>query len=116
MRIFSKPTGLGIVLTVALTFSATAADTQKAKTGRVSGNVRTINKDTAEVTLRRGTADRIVIVGGNTKFNRQSSTSEKTTPSSIDEVNASNYMTCTGTWDGAKLAASQCTISSPRGR
>ena len=116
MRIVSKPTGLGIVLTVALTFSATAADTQKAKTGRVSGNARTINKDTAEVTLRRGTADRIVIVGGNTKFNRQSSMSAKTTPSSIDEVNASNYMTCTGTWDGAKLAASQCTISSPRGR
>jgi ABC-type antimicrobial peptide transport system permease subunit len=115
MRIFSKPTGLGIVLSVALTFSVTAADTQKAKTGRVSGNVRTINKDTAEVTLRRGTADRIVIVGGNTKFNRQSS-GAKTTPSSIDEVNPSNYMTCTGTWDGAKLAASQCTISSPRGR
>jgi hypothetical protein len=34
-----------------LTFSATPADTQKAKTGRVSGNVRTINKDTAEVMM-----------------------------------------------------------------
>jgi hypothetical protein len=116
MRIFSKLTGLKIVLSVALTFSATAADTQNLKTGRVSGNVRTINKDKTEVTLRRGTADRIVIVGGNTKFDRQSSTRAKTTPSSIDEVSASNDMTCTGTWDGAKLAATNCTISSPRGR
>ena len=76
MRVFSKLTALGILLSV-VTFSAAAADTQKAKKGRLSGNVRTVDKDKTEVTLRRGTADRIVIVGINTKFNMQSGTSAK---------------------------------------
>ena len=116
MRVFSKLTALGILLSLAVTFSAAAADTQKAKKGRLSGNVRTVDKDKAEVTLRRGTADRIVIVGSNTKFDMQSGTSAKTIPTSIDEVKGSNYLTCTGTWDGAKLAATNCTISPAKQR
>ena len=114
MRKVPKRTGLGIVLS--LVALSAAADTQKAKMGRLSGNVRTFNSDKTEVTLRRGTVDRIAIVGRNTKFNKQSGTSTKTTPSSIDEVRESNYMTCTGTWDGTKLAATSCTISPPKQR
>jgi hypothetical protein len=117
MRAFSKLTALGILLSLAVTFSSSSsADTQKAKKGRLSGNVRTVDKDKTEVTLRRGTADRIVIVGSNTKFNMQSGTSAKTIPTSIDEVKGSNYLTCTGTWDGAKLAATNCTISPTKQR
>ena len=88
MRVFSKLTALGILLSLAVTFSSSSADIQKAKKGRLSGNVRTVDKDKTEVTLRRGTADRIVIVGSNTKFNMQSGTSAKTIPTSIDEVKA----------------------------
>ena len=117
MRVFSKLTALGILLSLAVTFSSSSsADTQKAKKGRLSGNVRTVDKDKTEVTLRRGTADRIVIVGSNTKFNMQSGTSAKTIPTSIDEVKGSNYLTCTGTWDGVKLAATNCTISPTKQR
>jgi hypothetical protein len=116
MRVFSKLIALGILLSLAVTFSAAAADTQKAKKGRLSGNVRTVDKDKTEVTLRTGTADRIVIVGSNTKFNMQSGTSAKTIPTSIDEVKGSNYLTCTGTWDGAKLAATNCIISPAKQR
>src|ERR1700730_2317462 len=58
MRVFSKLTALGILLSLAVTFSSSSsADTQKAKKDRLSGNVRTVDKDKTEVTLRRGTAD-----------------------------------------------------------
>lgn len=114
MRRFSKLTALGMVLSLAL--SVDAAEIQKAKMGRLSGNVRTFNQDKTEVTVRRGTTDRIVIVGRDTKFNKQSDTSSKATPSSIEELRESNYLTCTGTWEGPKLTATSCTISSPKQR
>jgi uncharacterized protein (DUF2147 family) len=107
----SKLTWLAIVLSFALTCSA--ADTKK---GRLSGNVRTVNGDKTEVTLRKGTADRIVIIGSQTRFKVQSRASTKSTASSIDDVTENRYMTCTGTWDGAKLAATSCTISPTKQR
>jgi hypothetical protein len=107
---FFKLTRLGIVLSVALTCSA--ADTKKGKTGRLSGNVRAVSDDKTEVTLRKGTVDRIVIIRSATKFNLQASGGTTITPGLIDDVNENKYMACTGTWDGAKLAATACTISS----
>jgi hypothetical protein len=101
---------LSIVLSVALTCSG--GDTKKGKTGRLSGNVRTLSEDKTEVTLRKGTVDRTVIIRSATKFNLQTSGGEKTTSGSIDDVSENKYMACTGTWDGAKLAATTCTISS----
>ena len=43
---------------------------------------------------------------GSTKFNM--GTSKKNTPGSVDQVKEGNYMNCGGTWDGAKLAATNC--------
>ena len=88
------------------------ADTKKGKAGRLSGNVRTQSDDKTEVTLRKGTVDRVVIFRSVTKFNLQASGGAKPTPGSIDDVSESKYMACTGTWEGAKLAATACTISS----
>ena len=87
-----------------------AADAKKGKTGRLSGNVRTLSNDKTEITLRRGTIDRIVVIGNSTKFNLHSSGGTKTTPGSIADVSESKYMACIGTWDGARLVATACTI------
>jgi hypothetical protein len=106
----SKLTRLAIVLSLALTCSA--ANPKRGKTGRLSGNVRTLSSDKTEITLRRGTIDRIVIIGSSTKFNLHSGGGTKTTPGSIEDVNENKSMACTGTWDRAKLVATTCTISS----
>ena len=106
----SKLIRLAIVLSLALTCSA--ANPKKGKTGLLSGNVRTLSSDKTEITLRRGTIDRIVIIGNSTKFNLRSGGGTKTTPGSIEDVNENKYMACTGTWDRAKLVATTCTISS----
>jgi hypothetical protein len=106
---FFKLIRLGVVLSVALKCSG--ADTTKGKTGRLSGNVRILSDDKTEVTLRKGTVDRIVTIRSATKFNLQANGGTKT-PGSIDDVKENKYMACTGTWDGAKLAATACTISS----
>lgn len=75
---FFRLTMLEIVLTIALTCSA--ADTKKCKAGRLSGNVRALSDDKTEVTLRKGTVDRIVIIRSATDFNLQTSEGTKITP------------------------------------
>jgi hypothetical protein len=105
----SKLTRLGIVLSLALT--CPAANTKKGKTGRLTGSVRTLSDDKTEITLRKGTIDRVVIIGSSTKFDLQSGRGAKTRQGSIDDVQGNKYMACTGIWDGAKLAATTCTIS-----
>src|SRR5215831_10535598 len=95
----------GIVLSLAL---ASLAAT-KSKPGRLSGNVRVVSDDKAEITLRKGTIDRIVKIGKSTKFTLQSSDGAKT--GSVDDVSENKHLACSGTWDGAKLAAAACTIS-----
>jgi len=94
-----------LVIFVALAFQAAAAD-KKAKTGQLSGNVNQISKDRSEIELRKGTTRRVVIYSGSTKFNM--GTSKKSTPSSVDQVKEGNYMYCGGSWNGPKLAATNC--------
>jgi hypothetical protein len=105
MQRLSKLAMLGIVLAVALPcFAAT-----KGKAGRLSGNVRAVSDDKSEITLRKGTIDRIVRVSKSTKFTLQSSEGAKT--GSIDDVSENKHLACSGTWDGLRLAATACTIS-----
>ena len=111
MPVFFKLTRLGIVLSLAA-LTCLGAGTKKGETGRLSGNVRTLNDDKTEVTLRIGTVDRIVIIRNATKLNLRASGSTKTTPASIDDLTENKFMACTGKWDGTKLAATACTISS----
>ena|SRR2546425_6340056 len=106
-RVFLKAIRWSLAISVVLVFQAAAADQKKpAKTGQLSGTVNSISKDKSEIELRKGTTRRVVIYGGSTKFNMGSS--KKNTPSSVDEVKEGNYMYCGGTWDGTKLAATNC--------
>jgi hypothetical protein len=94
-----------LIISAVLVFQAAAAD-KKAKTGQLSGNVNSISKDKSEIELRKGNTKRVIIYSGSTKFNMGSS--KKNSPSSVDQVKEGNYMYCGGTWDGTKLAASNC--------
>lgn len=94
-----------LIISLVLVFQAAAAD-KKAKTGQLSGNVNAISKDRSEIELRKGNTRRVVIYSGSTKFNMGSS--KKSSPSSLDEVKEGNYMYCGGTWNGPKLAATNC--------
>jgi len=96
----------GIVLSSALALGAVE------KSGRLSGSVVDVNKNRSEISIRQGsTASRVVEFSGATNFKAGSPSNAKTaTPASADNVSVGNYLTCIGTWDGVKLAATNCTI------
>ena len=96
----------GIVLSSAL--ALTAAD----KSGRLSGSVVDVNKNKSEISIRQGlTAARVVEYSRATQFRAGSPSNAKTAnPASANDVNVGNYLTCIGTWDGVKLAASNCMV------
>ena len=97
----------GVVLSLALTIHAGAAD----KEGRLSGRVLGLDKTTSEIMIQQGTAHRVVRFTDATKFVMGSSSNTKTAePGSADRVQAGNYLTCVGTWDNVKLAASRCSV------
>lgn len=107
MRAISRSVLSLVVLSVALTMQVKAAD----KPGRLSGSVVNVSKDKSEITVRQGTASRIVEFSGATNFTAGSTTNSKVAaPASSNDVNAGNYLTCVGTWDGVKLAAKNCTV------
>ena len=96
-----------VVLSVALTIQVKAAE----KSGRLSGSVVDVSKDKSEITIRQGTASRIVEFSSATNFTAGSTTNSKVaTPASSNDVNVGNYLTCVGTWDGVKLSAKNCTV------
>jgi hypothetical protein len=96
-----------MLLSLALAFQMAAAD----KSGRLSGSVINLTKDKSEITVRQGTAARIVEFTNATTFTAGSpSNSKVAAPASFNDVNLGNYLTCTGAWDGVKLAATACTI------
>ncbi|HEY1240085.1 MAG TPA: hypothetical protein VGF16_05985 [Bryobacteraceae bacterium] len=96
----------GIVLSSALAFAAPD------KSGRLSGSVVDVNKDKSEISIRQGeTAHRVVEFTNATHFTEGSTTNaKKAAPASVDNVSVGNYLTCIGTWDGTKLAATNCTV------
>jgi len=108
-RTFVKMIGV-LLLSLVLVFLASAAPQAKKppKIGQLSGNVQGINKTSSEITLQKGNTKRIVIYSADTKFNMGSS--QKSTPSSIDQVKKGDYMYCGGPWNGVKLAATTCTV------
>ena len=103
----SLPAVAGIVLSLALVAQA-AAD---GKQGRLSGNVMNISKDKSEIVIRYGTAGRVVEYNSATAFTAGAVANSKTTsPASFDDVALGTYLTCVGSWDGVKLAATKCTV------
>ena len=101
------PAVAGMVVSLALAAQGVAAD----KPGRVSGNVMNMSKDKSEITIRSGTAGRVVEYTSATAFTAGSVSNAKAgTPASFNDVNVGNYLTCVGPWDGVKLAATNCTI------
>jgi len=94
-------------LTFALASYAIAAD----KPGRLSGSVVNLSKDKSEIAIQQGTATRIVEFSTATDFTAGSPSNPKTAEkASAEDVKLGNYLTCVGTWDGVKLAATKCTV------
>jgi hypothetical protein len=103
----SVPALVGIILSLGLVAQAVAAD----KRGRLSGSVMNMNKDKSEITIRNGTAGRVVEYTNATTFTNGSVSNAKAgTSASSSDVNLENYLTCVGAWDGVKLAATNCMI------
>ncbi|MBZ5576965.1 MAG: hypothetical protein LAP40_10445 [Acidobacteriia bacterium] len=98
---------LGMVVSLALPMRGAAAD----KAGRLSGTVLSLDKSESQITLQQGTAHRVIEYNASTEFKVGSAGNTKaTTASSADQVQAGNYVTCIGTWDNVKLAASRCVV------
>jgi hypothetical protein len=103
----SVPAVAGIVLSLALVAEGVAAD----KPARLSGSVMNLSKDKSEITIRSGTAGRVIEYTSATTFTAGSISNAKAgTPASFNDVDVGNYLTCVGAWDGVKLAATNCTI------
>lgn len=103
----SIPVAGGIVLSLALVAALSAAEKQ----GRLSGSVVNLSKDKSEITIGAGTAGRIVEYTAATTFTEGSpSDSKAAAAAKAKDVNLGNYLTCVGSWDGVKLAATNCTI------
>ena len=103
----SIPVAVGSVLSLALVAGLSAADKQ----GRLSGSVVNLSKDKSEITIGAGTAGRVVEYTAGTRFMAGSPSNSKTaTPATANDVGLGNYLTCVGSWDGVKLAATNCTI------
>lgn len=109
MRTLHRRTSVvvGSVFSLALVAGLSAADKQ----GRLSGNVVNLSKDKSEITIGAGTAGRVVEYTAATTFTAGSpSNSKAAAPASANDVGLGNYLTCVGSWDGVKLAATNCTI------
>lgn len=103
----SIPIAGGIAVCLALAAGLSAADKQ----GRLSGSVMNMSKDKSEITVRAGTAGRVVEYTAATTFTAGSpSNAKRAVPASASDVAVGNYLTCVGAWDGVKLAATNCTI------
>jgi hypothetical protein len=96
-----------MALTLVLAAGLSAADKQ----GRLSGSVVNLTKDKSEITIGAGTAGRVVEYTAATRFTAGSASNSKAAaPATANDVNLGNYLTCVGSWDGVKLAATNCTI------
>jgi len=105
MRVHYRVATFSLAIAFALTL--TAAD----KAGRLSGSVLDVDNGGSQITIQQGTAHRMVVFSAATKFTAGSSENAKTAdPATVDQVKPGNYLTCEGTWDGVKLAASACTV------
>jgi len=107
MRVIHRVTTLSLGIALGLAVSGGAAE----KSGRLSGTVLGVDKNSSEIMLQQGTAHRTVIFSGATKFTAGSAANSQTNnAASVEDVKAGNYLTCEGTWNDVKLAAAVCTV------
>ena len=89
-----------------------AQKTEKAQTAsksqqNVQGTVQDISKDKSMITVRNGTATRLVAYNASTKFLYGHSNDSK--PGSVAQLKTSNYISCVAALDAKKeLLASEC--------
>ena len=102
--------GCALWVTVMATMAAgpAAAKDKRPKEGQLNGTVRSVNKDTSTIAVRKGNVERQIVYNANTKFVK--GTQKNNTPSSIDELKDGWYVHCWGSFDGIKLVADRCRI------
>src|SRR5713226_3936060 len=98
-------TGFALCLTVLAAIAAgpAAAKEKKAKQDQLNGTVRSVNKDTSTITVRKSEIERQIVYNAGTKFVK--GTAKHNTPSSVDELKEGWYAHCWGKFEGTKLAA-----------
>jgi hypothetical protein len=91
-----------------LAFSLLAKDKapKPPKMSNIQGRVDMISKDKSTITVTRGNVKREVVYSGDTKFLYGHSRNNK--PGAADQVKDGNYISCSGTFEGAKLMAKDC--------
>ena len=89
---------------------AAKAKTEKAakvSQQNVQGTLQDISKDKSMLTIRDGTATRVVAYNASTKFLYGHSDNNK--PGALSQVKQGNYISCAGTFDSkAQLMARDC--------
>jgi len=97
-----------VLLGFVLAFNLVAKDKapKAPKTSNVQGTVQMIDKDSSTITVEKGTIKRQVVFSGDTKFMYGHSNNNK--PGSADQVKTGNYISCSGTFSGVKLTATEC--------
>ena len=105
-RSFLTTFALCLSALVILTVGTAVAKDKKAKTGKITGTVHMINKDTSTLTVMKGSVQRQVIYSNDTKWMYGVQSSAK--PSTMDQLKEGWYINCDGTFDGVKLVASAC--------
>ncbi len=90
---------------VALVVQLSAAD-KAASSGRVSGIVQMVSKDTSTITVRKGSVPHTIVYTAETKFTNRNK------PGSIDDVKEGRRVICLGKFDdkGAKLMATRIDV------
>jgi hypothetical protein len=104
-----------VVLTGSLMIPNVAAQEKKAEKGgqNIQGTVVDISKDKSTITIRSGSATRLVAWNANTKFLYGHSRDNK--PGSVEQLKANFYIDCVAGFDAKKeLTARECVYRETR--
>jgi hypothetical protein len=96
---------LAVVGSFFISVNAAAAD-KTAKPSNLQGTVKMVDKNNSTMRIARGNADREIVYTADTKFMYGHSKSNKA--GSVDQVKEGDYISCSGTFTGVKLNATEC--------
>ena len=104
---FSRVMALFLTVVMGLFLASNAFAADKApKQSNLQGRVKMVDKNSSTITVTKGTTDRAVVYSGDTKFLYGHSNNNK--PGSLDQVKDGYYISCSGTYSGVKLNATEC--------
>lgn len=113
---FAISTGLSIALLAAMTISTVMAQGKAEKKDaeqNVQGTIQAINKSASTITVKAGTATRVVSHNASTKFLYGHSNDAKA--GSLAQIKEGYYISCAGAFDSkGQLMAKECVYRESR--